>query len=879
MPDIPLGKLVAKLALDPKEFDTGIARAQQHIARFGRESSKLLTTPLIAFGGVAVKLAADAETVSLKLRTSFGANAAAVEKFAQSSAQTLGRGLQGLRRDLADTAQALAGLGLSGRQLEKTTVQVTELATRLADIQGIAPGDALQSLLSAFGGSSEGLRKLNIFLRESEVNFRAMAQTGKRSAETLTANERAAAVLSLVLEKTARAEQAAAGFTDSFGKQFRALRENAVDVGTSFGQVLLPAASRLLREVAPLVQEFAALSIGQRESIVLVAGLAAALGPAAAAVGFLTAGIVRLGAAMKALAVAALANPVATLVTAFAALGAVVAADLASGQRFEKWLEAQGKDNGAFGWLAERLQWIESLFIRIPQAAPAQTSAGPAPGQPDVFGDPRLEAHLRALAILRGNRARRAADAAGGLALGGGLGGAAVDLREIDAAAKQLATVLDSIETDRLTLGMGEFAKRTFEAEKTIRALAPALHLDEAAIQALLGVAKRGLDEIAESTRKLEAGAGISGVFQQLGADIHGIGLDEFARRAEEGALAIQRMGEAAGFSQNEIDSLRQAHAGMVEDLKARTKEVASAFKFNIGDELSGRVRELSRGLLAGTREGIDVLESFRDISQSIVSDMFAAMIRDKLDFDLEFKANFGSELPGLVKDFAKGASDSLASIEGPATGEGLFSGIADSLRSFATNFASGFKSLFANLLSGLGSFVTSAGGLIVGLFGAISAAAGNTGGALRGVLAGLSALLPLASIIGSVGPAPTSQTPATSGAEAPLIATQHGGITTGPTRILAGDNPSGVEAIVPLERFDEFFGRLGGGAHVRVEIDNRASELVSFRQVGQRQSGLATVISLAADLAHGRVVDEILRGGATGQAIQGTYGVSRRGV
>lgn len=50
------------------------------------------------------------------------------------------------------------------------------------------------------------------------------------------------------------------------------------------------------------------------------------------------------------------------------------------------------------------------------------------------------------------------------------------------------------------------------------------------------------------------------------------------------------------------------------------------------------------------------------------------------------------------------------------------------------------------------------------------------------------------------------------------------GGITTGETPAMVGDNPSGTEAIIPLERFDEVFGQQGQPINIEIKAMDGAS-------------------------------------------------------
>ena len=93
--------------------------------------------------------------------------------------------------------------GLSADELAKAASPATEAANALA-LLGLGGGDAatvLDLIGKAAGGSDKPLKELGISLSDTEVEARALADTGKDNADALTDGELAAARLALIMEK------------------------------------------------------------------------------------------------------------------------------------------------------------------------------------------------------------------------------------------------------------------------------------------------------------------------------------------------------------------------------------------------------------------------------------------------------------------------------------------------------------------------------------------------------------------------------------------------------------------------------------------------------------------------------------------------------
>jgi hypothetical protein len=124
--------------------------------------------------------------------------------------------LQGIFADIATS------LGLTGPPLAAFTGEAAEAAALLATLNGGDPADWVDKIAKAATLGEDDLAALGVHLTEAEVQSRALADSGKASAEALTDAELAAAAYDLILEelnpKLDQARELTGDFTDRTGE-------------------------------------------------------------------------------------------------------------------------------------------------------------------------------------------------------------------------------------------------------------------------------------------------------------------------------------------------------------------------------------------------------------------------------------------------------------------------------------------------------------------------------------------------------------------------------------------------------------------------------------------------------------------------------------
>ena len=349
-----LGSLKYQIGLDDSELEKGLRSSERRLKAFSDRATKVgknlslkLTLPLTLLGGAAIKTAADFEVYERKLLTATDGSdqlGAAIqnltENFGFSSVQAT--------RLTANTADLLRGFGATGDEALDLSTQLQEMSAALAAYSGIDITQVSEKFNAAITGQTMSLRQLGIVIRQSDIDAELLA----RGFDNLEGEARQLAAAQVVLDLATRQSQDAIGsFADNQDTlAFRAgqLRGQLQDLAQSFGEVLLPAATRITTVLGDVINYLSDLDDKTKIFIVTMGALAAAAGPAALAIG-------KISAAMAFLA----ANPLVLAAAGVAALttGIVLLVDAGN-----KWVRTQEEiaRAGREAWRENRLQVLET---------------------------------------------------------------------------------------------------------------------------------------------------------------------------------------------------------------------------------------------------------------------------------------------------------------------------------------------------------------------------------------------------------------------------------------------------------------------------------------------------------------------------------------
>lgn len=179
----------------------------------------------------------------------------------------------------------------AGVSLEETSAMLSVLANN--GIKGSQAGTALKKIISEIGASG---KPTNVALKELAATGLNLAdaegEVGDRAKAALLILADGAAQIDPLTEayktQTNVAKDMAGIMDDTLEGSMMRLKSATEGLGISFGEIMAPAISSAAETLSSIAMKFSNLSEGTKKTIVVIAALAAAIGPLIFAVGALT---------------------------------------------------------------------------------------------------------------------------------------------------------------------------------------------------------------------------------------------------------------------------------------------------------------------------------------------------------------------------------------------------------------------------------------------------------------------------------------------------------------------------------------------------------------------------------------------------------------
>jgi phage-related minor tail protein len=291
-----------------------------------------VTLPIVGAGAVATKWASDAAESANKVNVVFGEQAATVLGWAKDSERAFGLSEGQADSFFGSVGTMLKGFGIDMGVVPDMSKAVLGLAADLGSFHNVDTATVLDMISASFRGEYDSIQRLIPTMSAAEVQTRALAMTGKESADSLTAQEKALATYQLLLEGAGPATGDFARTQDGAANSTRIATAQIKSAGEQIGSVFLPIVSKIAGKIAEWADKFQGLDKGTQQIIIVVAGVAAALGPLLIALGAAAKAVLAINAAMALLA----ANPVVLAITAIVlAVAALVAGVIYAYNNFE----------------------------------------------------------------------------------------------------------------------------------------------------------------------------------------------------------------------------------------------------------------------------------------------------------------------------------------------------------------------------------------------------------------------------------------------------------------------------------------------------------------------------------------------------------------
>lgn len=356
-----------------KKIDDSVSRTQKNIQATARAAVNLgqrltlgVTLPFVGISAASVKAASDAEETLNKFNVVFAGVSAQSAQTAKDLASNFGLSQTAAQGLLADTGDLLTGFGFTQQSALDLSTQVQKLAVDLASFTNFSGGaeGASAALTKALLGERESVKALGISILEDDVKAKieALKASGRFTNET-EREQKAIATLEIALSQSKNAIGDFARSQNSLANQSRVLRARVNDVAVQFGQILLPFATKVITALSKLVERFGNLSKGAKTFILVLGGVAAAIGPLLIIVGTLVNTFLTLRTALLLVQASAL-KTFAIILAKVLLVAAAVAAAFVVFDDLKAFFE--GRDS-VFGLIIKQ---IDDLLMKFQEAFP-----------------------------------------------------------------------------------------------------------------------------------------------------------------------------------------------------------------------------------------------------------------------------------------------------------------------------------------------------------------------------------------------------------------------------------------------------------------------------------------------------------------------------
>lgn len=227
-----------KVKADSRAFSSSLAPLKRAVLGLG---AVFAGVKVAGFFKDSVTAASDLNESLSKTRVVFGASSKEVERFARTSATSLGLSRQAALEASATLGNLFVALKIGKAPAADMSTTMVKLAGDLASFNNVKPEEALEALRSGLVGETEPLRKFGVNLNDATLRQKALdLGLVKSTKDVLPPAAKAQAAYALILEQTKTAQGDFARTSGGLANQQRILTAQITNLKARLGGALLP---------------------------------------------------------------------------------------------------------------------------------------------------------------------------------------------------------------------------------------------------------------------------------------------------------------------------------------------------------------------------------------------------------------------------------------------------------------------------------------------------------------------------------------------------------------------------------------------------------------------------------------------------------------
>jgi hypothetical protein len=283
-----LVKAGADLSALQKDFKTAAKNLKsigKELTSTGEALTKGLTLPILAVAGASVKMASDMQETTNKVSEIFEENASVIENWSKDSIKSMGLAQQTAMESAALFGDMGKGMQIPTKAGLEMSTSLTQLSADMASFKNVSQERVQQALTGVYTGETEALKGLGIVMTEANLKQFALSKGITKSIDDMTQAEKVQLRYAYVMSVTSDAQGDFERTGGGAANQARMLKEQLKQAGVDIGNILLPAATDLIKSLNGIIKSFQDLSPETKQTIITVALVAAAIGPVITIIG------------------------------------------------------------------------------------------------------------------------------------------------------------------------------------------------------------------------------------------------------------------------------------------------------------------------------------------------------------------------------------------------------------------------------------------------------------------------------------------------------------------------------------------------------------------------------------------------------------------
>lgn len=271
------------------------------LSRTGTTLSRNVTLPLAGLGTVATLAASGLGESINAVDVVFGNAAKTIHDFGKTSAESVGLSTRAFNELAVPLGSVFQNFGDDADTAARKSIELTQRAADMASVFNVDVTEALTAIQAALRGEADPIERFGVSVNAAAVEAKALSLGLAETKSQITDADKATARYSLILEQTAKVQGDFANTSDSLANKTRILKADAENLAAEFGTALLPIMEDVVGVVGDGAEAFGDLSPEMQETVVQMALLAAAAGPAAKVLGVLGSAVSGVSTAVKGL--------------------------------------------------------------------------------------------------------------------------------------------------------------------------------------------------------------------------------------------------------------------------------------------------------------------------------------------------------------------------------------------------------------------------------------------------------------------------------------------------------------------------------------------------------------------------------------------------